>query len=1162
MKKIIKSAVIVFIALFLSTVFSGCSRSSGFYDGSLVTQSPFATFQDIPGITAQEIADIEHLQQTREALIYGMIISTEAFIQEDGKIGGYAALFCEWLTELFGIPFVPSIFSSQELFSMLDDGEIDFSGNMMFTPPRAEIYNMTDNIAERQLLSIKKPGTDLNRIAQERPIRYVFIQNSPMESLVAGVVDPGSYEPSWVANYPAAYEALANGEADAFIAANIAHAFFIGFDVVIEDFFPLLFSSVTMAAAKTRPELESVISVVTKAQRNGALPFMTYMYNKGYNAFRRHAIFSLFDEEERTYIASNPVIPVAAFRSEYPLSFWNTRDREWQGIFFDVLDEVTALTGLTFDVVPDEQAVLFPNLTRTQERADRYIWSEHNLLDDQLALISKSDFRNISINEILHVTVGLARNTIYTDMFNQWFPNHRNTVMFNNMDEAVEALINDNVQMVMAGQRRVLQLTHFQEQPGYKINVAFGHPLVNRITFRNDEDILRSIIDKSLNMVYIDGISTRWVQRTYDYRAMLFERQRPWFIGAILLVFVILLLLLNMVVRNNKHSHLLEAANKIAEDRRVEAETANKTKSEFLSHISHEIRTPMNAILGTAEIQLQRKSVPPEISEAFHMIYGSGNLLLNIINDILDLSKIEAGKLEILAVPYDIPSIIYDTVQLCLLRFESKSIEFKLNIAEDTPHDLIGDELRIKQILSNILSNAFKYTDRGSVTLSVAAEMINADNIILILNVKDTGQGMTAEQVKMLFEEYTRFNLDANRTIVGTGLGMHITKRLTDTMDGEIYVESEPGNGSEFTVRLPQKRIGTDVCGKDLAKKLSGSPFRNKMMNRSHIIHEYMPYGRVLVVDDVESNLYVAKGMLLPYGLDIETAVNGFDAVEKIRNGNVYDIIFMDHMMPKMNGLEATKLIRDLNYKQPIVALTANAVVGSSEMFLANGFDGFISKPIDIRELNTSLNRLIRDKQPPEIIKAAREQIKEQTSADESEMINKELIKAVVKDLENALPILEDILPRLDHLPNEELLLFTTLVHGMKSGFANIGEIELSDYANKLEQAGNNGDLDAIASEMTNFIKALKRIIEKNKPENKNESAEVSPADKTYLKEKLAEIKTACEKIKKKEAKAALDDLKQKLWTRETNNLLEELADCLLKGEFKKVSILVDTAME
>jgi signal transduction histidine kinase/CheY-like chemotaxis protein/Na+-translocating ferredoxin:NAD+ oxidoreductase RNF subunit RnfB len=588
-----------------------------------------------------------------------------------------------------------------------------------------------------------------------------------------------------------------------------------------------------------------------------------------------------------------------------------------------------------------------------------------------------------------------------------------------------------------------------------------------------------------------------------------------------------------------------------AEKQRAKAEAANKAKSKFLSHISHEIRTPMNAILGTAEFQLQKEANHPDTEEAFSIIYNSGNLLLSIINDILDLSKIEAGKLEIIPTHYSTPSIINDTMQLNLLCHESKTIEFTLKLDENTPLDLYGDELRIKQILNNILSNAFKYTEKGGVELSVWSEPAvseSDDDITLVLCVSDTGQGMTEEQISKLFEEYARFAKDVNRSTVGTGLGMNITKRLVYAMGGDVIVESEPGKGSVFTVRLPQRRIGTAVCGAEIVSSLLSSRFRDTLkLKRAQIVHEYMPYGSVLVVDDIDSNLYVAKGMMMPYGLRIETASSGFEAVKKIKNGKQYDIIFMDHMMPEMNGVEAAEIIRGTGYKQPIVALTANAISGSSEMFLSKGFDGYISKPVDLRELNIILNRFIRDKQPPVVLEAARRKAKQ----GRKKPVDGELAAAVALDIKSALAVLENLLG--EEKINFELL--ATTAHGLKSALANINETMLSNTALKLEKAGVNCETNTIRKEAPLFADALLALLEKltllNK--NRNGSDKASCGCPEFLREKLTEIAAACACFKKREAKAALDELKAKSWPDETNNLLDEIAEALLCGEFEKV---------
>ncbi|GBU24224.1 aerobic respiration control sensor protein ArcB [Fibrobacteria bacterium R8-3-H12] len=411
------------------------------------------------------------------------------------------------------------------------------------------------------------------------------------------------------------------------------------------------------------------------------------------------------------------------------------------------------------------------------------------------------------------------------------------------------------------------------------------------------------------------------------------------------------------IMRNVYSTRLQQSLDKVV--------ALSKSKDDFLSKISHEIRTPMNAILGIAEIQLQNETAPQK-KEALSIIHNSGKSLLHIVNDLLDLSKIEAKKMEIVPVKYEVASLINDTVQLYAVRIEKKLIKFSLKVNENIPAELFGDELRIKQILNNILSNAFKYTDIGEISMSVAAEKIKDQDcdIMLIFRISDTGQGMTEEQKSRIFDEYYRFNLVNNRTVGGTGLGMTIVQNLVTIMGGKISIESEINKGSTFTISLPQKIASANILGKEIAENLQDFQTGNFMqIRKQNITRNSMAYGSVLVVDDLESNLYVAKSFLEPYDLSIETAISGFEAIDKIKSGKIYDIIFMDHMMPKMDGIEAVKIIRSLDYEHPIVALTANAIVGQAEIFLENGFDAFISKPIDAKQLDAELNRYIRDKQ-------------------------------------------------------------------------------------------------------------------------------------------------------------------------------------------------------
>jgi signal transduction histidine kinase/DNA-binding response OmpR family regulator len=592
------------------------------------------------------------------------------------------------------------------------------------------------------------------------------------------------------------------------------------------------------------------------------------------------------------------------------------------------------------------------------------------------------------------------------------------------------------------------------------------------------------------------------------------------------------------------------------------AEESSKAKSKFLATMSHEIRTPMNAILGITEIQLQNELLPQETKEAFLKINNSGDLLLHIINDILDLSKIDADRLKLEPAKYDIATLINDVVHLNTIRHDAKPLDFKLLIDENIPAELIGDEFRLRQILNNLLSNAFKYTSKGQIMLSVTAEIGNEKenpDVTLIFRVSDTGQGMTAEQVKKLFDEYTRFNFEANRATEGTGLGMSITRHLVRMMNGDISVESEPGKGSVFTVRLPQGNTGAAVLGRELTESLQR--FRlsgGSLMKKAQIVREYMPYGKVLIVDDVETNIYVSKGLLAPYGLLIDTAESGFEAIDKVKTGNAYDIIFMDHMMPKMDGMEATKIIRGLGYMRSIVALTANAVAGQAEIFLANGFDDFLSKPIDIRQLNVILNRLIRDKYPPEIVETARRQKenleKYSVGRIQPPSESTELAGVFMRDAEKAAAILEEISKNNYYRRNDDIQTYVTTVHAMKSALANIDETELSGMALKLEQAGRGQNTGVMIAETPDFLSALRAVIEKIKAKNE-ENGDTADEDSddalTFLHEKLIVIQTACAELNKKTAKEVLTGLKQRTWSRRTRKMLDAIAGHLLHSDFE-----------
>jgi signal transduction histidine kinase/CheY-like chemotaxis protein len=600
---------------------------------------------------------------------------------------------------------------------------------------------------------------------------------------------------------------------------------------------------------------------------------------------------------------------------------------------------------------------------------------------------------------------------------------------------------------------------------------------------------------------------------------------------------------------------------------------ANNAKSSFLAKISHEIRTPINVILGITEIQLRDETLPPDIQESMGTIYNSGNLLLGIVNDILDMSKIEAGRLQITPADYDVAGLINDIIYLNVIWYDYKPVEFSLQVDENIPVTLFGDELRIKQILNNLLSNAFKYTESGRISLSISIEYTGKeDQITLVFRVSDTGQGMTAKQTKILFDEYTRFNTESNRNIEGTGLGMSITKSLVQLMNGEIAVESDPGKGSAFTVRLPQKVVvGSGMLGRETVENLM--QFRHNristMKRMPHITREYMPYGKVLIVDDMEINLHVTEGLLAPYGLSIETATNGFEVINRIKNGASWDIIFMDHFIPKMDGMETVKIIRTLGYTQPIVALTANAMTGQTQMFLANVFDDFIPKPVDLRQLNAVLNRLIRDKYPAETVEAARWVRKNRKKhpaigdigdigAAPQSSTDAELAEHFTRDARRAITVLEAI-----HANNyrtiDDIPRFIFNLCAIKNTLTDIGETALSAAASNLEQAGRKGDTAFMQAEVPVFLDSLRELIEKIRSKDKNNGladAVSDDAKRAYLREKLLFIQTACTAYDERGANTTLGELRQQTWPPPVRKLLTAIAGHLLHSEFEAAAAL------
>ena len=525
-----------------------------------------------------------------------------------------------------------------------------------------------------------------------------------------------------------------------------------------------------------------------------------------------------------------------------------------------------------------------------------------------------------------------------------------------------------------------------------------------------------------------------------------------------------------------------------------DAETASNFKTQFLANMSHEIRTPLNAIIGLSEMELGNTKLRGDSFASIEKIHSVGITMLGIINDLLDISKIESGRLSIVPVVYDVANMINDTIQLNIVRLGSKQVQFRLHVDGDVPVKLKGDELRVRQIFNNLLSNAFKYTEAGTVDWSISCTQ-EGGRAKITGTVTDTGLGIRDEDRDKLFKDYSQVNPEGSYLVEGTGLGLSITKKLVALMGGSVTLKSEYLKGSSFTVEFFQEWAGDDLIGKETAENLSQFRYSaRRNAGNEKLVRSNMSYATVLVVDDFAINLDITRGLLKPYRINVDTVESGNEAVAKILKEEVrYDAIFMDHMMPGMNGIQAVKIIRDIDsvYAKniPIIALTANAVAGSEAMYLRNGFQAFLPKPIDIFRLDQVLNRWVRNKDREDAMPQAG------GTATDGKRHNIPFTKTVTginiaqglanmqDDRDSYLAVLKSFVR---HTPTKlitikaagnDLASYRIAVHALKGSSRSIGAQALGDMAEKLEKAAAAGDLERINAGNTAFVQAAEKLV-------------------------------------------------------------------------------------
>jgi len=710
-----------------------------------------------------------------------------------------------------------------------------------------------------------------------------------------------------------------------------------------------------------------------------------------------------------------------------------------------------------------------------------------------------------------------------------------------------------------------------------------------------------------------------------------------------------------------------------------EAERASNAKSDFLSKMSHEIRTPMNAILGMSELIL-REEISDNAREQASTIKHSGIHLLSILNGILDFSKIESGQFELIETAYDLSSVLNDVISIIKIQTASSGLRFLLNISSNIPNKLMGDSVRLHQIILNLLTNGFKYTKNGYVSMTITGE-VTGDELLLKIAVKDTGIGIKTEDLPGVFESFKQFDHIVNRGIEGTGLGLPISRNLARLMGGDLIAESVYGEGSTFTVIIPQAIKGTEPLAsvestedksfiiferreaalasymfsiEDLGFKCKGvrsdeefllsmiqddykyilmateayeeflkryplfyTGARIILINKEGFNNDYskkdfsiisapiycIPIAAllneakglsvtrnvnpisftasettILIVDDIATNLKVAEGLLKPYGVKVDAKMSGLEAIKAVKN-NDYDLVFMDHMMPEMDGIRATQIIRELKgdkfKKMPIVALTANALVGSNDMFLENGFDDFLSKPIEVGRLDSILARWI----PGE---------KQQKVTGELPDKEPELISRVIQikdvdvdkggafcggDITSYLATLEvffnDCRTRIEQLENciatGDVDLYTTYVHALKSACANIGANKISKNAALLETEARRFNSEFINNHNEGFIESLKALLEDIRESISSYKAAQpakDPINYKDVKAKLAELKDSMCNFDADGIDEASEALRNFTHAADIGDKIKEILQLSFVGKYREAIFEIETLID
>ena len=1010
---------------------------------------------------------------------------------------GYAYDYYRKLSEYTGWEYEYIYGDFADLYQMLLDGRIDMLAGLAWTEERSELIGYPELAMGSETYNMVKHAADDSVTASFATLngKRIGVLDSAMVGVLERFIDEHSLKCEVVKfpGYQAMMEAFDNADIDALVAESDGTS--------DRDNAELLYafgnSDYYLCVSRNRSDLLDKLNAA-QAQLMAEEP--NYINSLRIKYYSSSISSKHFSQAEKEWLSENDTLSIGYLNHYMPYSDTDA-DGAATGLVSELVPLIIKELGINgikvsyegFESYDDMIAAVrdgsvdaaFPVGGGLYFSEENGIYQSNAVVSTGTELIYSGEYNDAKLKRI----AANENNRMQYYYIRTYFPDAE-IVFYKSIEECLDAVIKGRVESTTLNGIRANDILKnrayrdlYMKQLGKNDNRCFGVCIGN-------EGLLK-LFNRGVSIIGEDSIQSmayRYVDSLYSYTVFDVLQDYAW-IFALAAVAVAMLVVLFLyresvsakksVIEKEKAGRILEEKNRELAVAVSEAENANKAKSYFLSAMSHDIRTPMNSILSMNEMVLRECDDEDILVYAEH-IRSSGNTLLGLISDILDFSKIEAGKMEILPVDYELSSVLNDLVNMLQTRAEEKGLHIELSVDSSMPNYLNGDEIRIKQATTNLLTNAVKYTKEGTITFSMGYDEIEGepDQIMLNVSVKDTGAGIREEDIGKLFEAFERLDESGNRNIEGTGLGITITQRLLMMMGSTLKVESEYGKGSVFSFSVRQK-----VCSHEPVGDFEQA-FRRYVADRKRYKEKFTaPDARILVVDDMQENLTVVRNLLKRTKIRIDTAESGDECI-KLASEKKYDLIFLDHMMPGKDGIETLKELKGLehnpNHDTPKVCLTANAISGMRENYIAAGFDDYITKPVNPDRLEETIMHFLPDNliEPPDEPSGADEGIEIPEFIYGIEGLDAEAGSKHCGSPENYLDALMSYQERVARNAEEiegfwqdkDIRSLTVKIHGIKSTSRAIGAAGLGNTAEMLENAGNAEDVQLLEDKLDDFL--------------------------------------------------------------------------------------------